>query len=207
MSSEALRQDIRKTASEKAEKVLAEAKAEADRVLAEADVQAKRITEGRVSDSQRLMEQLEKSEGAKARIECSRNLLAVQSRYADEAFREAESLVNVLPTSDPALYRRVLTGFIKQACAELAAPRLLVVARDEDQGTVEEILQAVGREGGGAQTLYRSTEPLEARGGVVLHTEDRRVYYVNTIESRLLKAREELRARVVETLLGREGTG
>lgn len=204
MSSEALRQEIRRTARERAEKALADAKAEADRVLAEAETQAKRITEGRIQDSERLMDQVERSEAAKARMECARSLLSVQSRYVEEAFRQAESRVNSLPSSNPELYKSVLTTYIAEACAQLSGFRLLVVTRDSDRGLVEDILQRLKAEkesGGRALDCSVSGESLKARGGVILHTEDMRVYYVNTFESRFLKAREELRAKVAATML------
>lgn len=207
MSSEALKQEIRRTAGEKAEKALADAKSEADKILAEAESQAKKITEGRIQDSERLIEQVERSEAAKARMECARNLLSVQSRYVEEAFRQAESRVDSLPSSNPELYKSVLTRFIAEACAQLSGFRLLAVTRDSDRGMVEDIIRRLkAKEEGGGRALHCSVsgESLNARGGVIFHTEDMRVYYVNTFESRFLKAREELRAKVAHTMLKQE---
>jgi vacuolar-type H+-ATPase subunit E/Vma4 len=204
LSSEALKQEIRRTAGEKAEKVLADAKTNADKVLAEAESQARAITEDRIRDSEKLMSQLERSEAAKARMECARNLLSAQSRYVEEAFRQAETIVYGLPSSNPELYKSVLSRFIAEACAELSGFRLLVVARDSDRGLVEDVIRRLKAEtesGGRALDCSVSGESLDARGGVILHTEDMRVYYVNTFESRFLKTKEELRAKVADTLV------
>lgn len=201
MSTEALRQDIRRTAGEKAKQLLADATSQANAVLAEAESQAKRITEGRVQDSERLMEQTEKSEGAKARMECTRSLLGLQSRYVEEAFRQAESRVMGLPSGDPALYKRVLTGLVSEACAGLGGSRLVAVARDSDRAIVEDILRGLKASGGRDLVCSLSAESLKATGGIIVHTEDLREYYVNTFESRFLKSRDETRAKVADALL------
>ena len=206
MSSEALKEDIRKTAREKAEKVLTDAKTQAETILAEAETQAKKITDRRVQDSERLMAQIERSEAAKARMECAKSVLSAQSRYVEEAFRQAETRVNEFPSSEPDLYRSVLTRFITEAIAQLGSTHLVAVVRYSDRGLVEDVLRKIKAERmGSALTLdcSISAESLNARGGILLHTDDMRAYYVNTFESRFLKARDELRGKVVDTMLGR----
>lgn len=203
MSSESLKQEIRKTAAQNAERVLAEANTEAARILAEAESDAGRIMESRVQDSQRLLDQVERSEAAKARMECQRSLSTTQARCVEDAFREAESRVYALPSSDPDLYGRALGRFIQEARAELGDSRLVVVARDQDREVVKEILRgfAEERREGPPQEYSISPDSLDARGGVMLHSEDLRVYYVNTLDSRFQRGREELRAKVVDVLL------
>lgn len=198
MSSEALKQDIRETARQNAEKVLAKANAEAARILAEAQTQARAITDGRVQDSQKLLDQVERAEVAKARIECARSLSAAEARQVEAAFLEAEKRVCSLPSTEPDRYRRALTRFIEEARVELGGSRLVVVARDEERELVGSILKGLGEV---AAKLSVSQDSLDARGGVILHTEDMRVYYVNTLDSRFRRAREELRSKVVHAML------
>lgn len=199
MSSETLKQEIRRTAAQNAEKVLADAKAEAARILAEAESQARAITERRVNESQKLLDQGERSEVAKARVEGARNLSTAEARVVEDAFREAESRVSSLPSSDPGRYKSVLTRFIEEAREQLGGATLVVVARGQDRELVNEVLRGLPR-GGDLPECTMSADSLEARGGVIVHTEDMRVYYVNTFDSRLRRAREELRAKVVAAM-------
>lgn len=202
MSGEALKQEIRKTAEEKARLTLSEAEAKAEQMLADAGGEAKRILDARTQDAQRRLEQLERSEAAKARMECRRRILGLQSQYVERAFGEAESRLNDLPKSDPAEYRRMLARFIAEGFHELGGESAVVVAREADRKLVEGVLR--DSEGRGRRSeISIASEPLRSGGGIVLRTEDGRSYFVNTFESRLLRAREELRARVSETLLGR----
>lgn len=203
MSSEALKEEIRRTAAQNADSVLASAKTEAAKILAEAETQAAKIAESRVLDSQRLFDQVEASEAAKARMECARNLSSAQGRCVEDVFREAESRVYSLPSSDQARYKRALTRYVEEGREQLGDSRLVVVAREQDRGLVKDAIQGLAGGSGEGRPLEYSISPdtLEARGGVILHTEDMRIYYVNTLDSRVKKAREELRAKILDVLL------
>jgi V/A-type H+-transporting ATPase subunit E len=207
VSGEALKQEIRRTSEDKAKLTLTEAKAKAEQMLAEAGSEAKRILEARTQDAQRRLDQLERSEAAKARMECTRKILGLQSRYIEQAFSEAESRLNGMPTSDPARYKNALTRFMTEASQELGSASLVAIVRETDRKLMESIVRASGedpRGAGGRSRIAVASEPLKSSGGIVLRTEDERGYFVNTFESRMLRAREELRAKVTDILLGRE---
>jgi vacuolar-type H+-ATPase subunit E/Vma4 len=206
LSGEALKEEIRKGAQDKAALVLTEARTKAEEIMAEAESESKRLLEARLQDAQRRLEQVERSEAAKARMECTRKILGLQSRYVEEAFSEAESRLNSLPTRDPAQYRSVLARLIAEASGELAGARLVAIVRESDRKLAEDIVRVIGDEtdaSGGKPRISVSGEPLGSSGGVILRTEDEKGYFVNTLESRLLRARDELRANVTDTLLGR----
>ena len=207
MSGEALKQEIRKGAEERAKQVVVDAKASAEKILADAEVEAKRILDSRTRDARRRLEQVERSEAAKARMECTKRILGLQSQFIEQVFSEAESRLGRMPTSDPAEYRSVLSGLISEAAQELAGASLVAVVREEDRTLVEDILRSPEDgpvAGGQLVRVSLSDEHLKSSGGVLLAAEDGRSYFVNTFESRLLRAREQLRARVTDILLGRE---
>ena len=196
MSGEALKLEIRKGAEEKAKQAVADAQAKAEKILADAEFEAKRILDSRTLDAQRRLEQVERSEAAKARMECTRKILALQSLYMERAFEEAEARLKSLPTSDSARYSKMMAAFFAEGSRELGASDLVAVVREGDRKLAEGIARASG--------VSISPERLDSSGGVVLRTKDERAYFVSTFESRLLKAREDLRAKVTNTLLGRE---
>jgi len=207
MSGEALKQEIRKGAEEKAALTLTEARSKAEQIMADAEVQAKRLLETRLEAAHRRLEQVERSEAAKARMECTRRVLVLQSRYVDQAFAEAESMLRGIPASDQAGYGNTLRRFIAEAVEALGSSTLVALVRAPDKKLVETVLRSLGGDSGASSPPPKvsiSGEPLESMGGIVLLTPDERSYFVNTFESRLLRAREELRAKVTETLLGRE---
>lgn len=202
MSGEALRQEIRRTSAEKAGRLLEDAKAQAAAVVAQAESEAKAILDKRADEAQRRAEQIERSEAAKARMECAKMSLDLQSRFVESAFSRAEARLKALPEADPAAYESLLAGLIEEALGRLGEGELTVVAREADRKLVEKILARSPARVRTRATL--SNEALDAAGGVVLRSEDRRLYYVSTFESRMLRAREELRAYVVEALERRE---
>jgi V/A-type H+/Na+-transporting ATPase subunit E len=195
MSGEALKQEIRKGAEEKAKLTVADAKSKAEQILAEAEGEAKRVLDSRMRDAHRHLEQVERSEAAKARMECTRRILGIQAQYVERAFKDAEARLSRFPAGEQAQYQHALTGFITEGSKALGGAALVAVVRDADR----EIVEGIARSSGASI----STEPLESIGGVVIRTKDERSYFVNTFESRLLRAREELRAKVTDTLLGR----
>lgn len=199
MSAEALRQEIRKSAEDRALQVLDEAKKKAEAIIQEAEAEAENVLERRVQEANRRIEQSEKFEAAREKMESARKILQLQSSYYEEAFRKAESSVASLPTSDPRLYRRVLTNFIAEALERIETKDdLVAVARDEDTSFVQSILDETKVKSQISPTLDSSM------GGVIVHSANLRIYYVNTLESRFAKARDEFRADVVDALERRE---
>jgi vacuolar-type H+-ATPase subunit E/Vma4 len=206
LSGEALRQEIRKSSEERAMQVLADARKKADAILAEADREAKRLLEQRVGDAKRLVEQAEKFELAKARMECTKSKLRVQSSYFEKAFQEAEERITALPSRDPDIYKKVLANFIVESLESLEEVRdeLFLVARDSDKKIIESILNEFRSELKTGLNCSISSESLASSGGILLRSKNSRIYFVNTFESRLASARGDLRADVVDALQYKE---
>lgn len=201
MSGEALRNEIRKSAEAQAEKILSEARSKAAEALAEAESSARLIHERKGREA-RARAELEKGSGAaRVRLECRKRVLLLRAKYVAEAFARAESLVKGLPESRPDVYARVLKRLIAEGADALGTAELTLVVRAPDRGVAEKGFAATGGTMGGPGGFRLSDVPLEAAGGVVLHADDRRLYYVNTFESRLRQAQEELRAKVASALL------
>ncbi len=200
MNSEAaLKQEIRNTAEAKANELLADARKKAEAILSEAEKEEKKIRERKELDATKRLEQTERFEVAKARMECTRLKLTLLSKYLEGAFEEALSVVNNLPKKDPSLYARTLANYIAQALENLGDSNPIAVSREADRELVGNILKEL--EARGYPHIPISLESLNCSGGILIHGENMRVYYVNTFESRFLKLEENLRAKVATALL------
>lgn len=207
MSAEALREEIRKSSEDRALQVLTEAKKKADAIIDEAELEARNILEKRVKEAEGKNEQTEKFEIANINMECTKKLLRLRSSYIDHAFHEAEISADRLPWEDLVLYRNVISNFIREALEGIGDVDLVVVARDSDKVLVQSVLDDL-RNGSGFSWLkckVSQTESLQSSsGGIIIHSANMRIYYVNTFESRFAKVKEEFRAEVVEVLERKE---
>jgi len=197
-SAEGLRQEIRKAAEGKAGSTLAEAKVKADAILADARGEAKKVAERRAGEATKLLDQQQASEAAKARMDCTRKVLEIRSRYVDEAFRTAEQRIMELPSKDQRLYRVVLARLISEAVQGLEGVEPVAVVRPQDRAMAESILKDVGGQG---KKFTLAPEPLNAKGGVILRSKDGKVFFVNTFESRFLGSKDDVRGQVEAALL------
>jgi V/A-type H+/Na+-transporting ATPase subunit E len=204
LSAEALRQEIRKTAQERAREALESARVKSEMIIAEADKEAKNLLQSKARDAKKRIEQMRRADEASARMHCTTRLLSLQSRYVEEAFRQAGSKVMSLPTNDPELYETVLKRLTIESFERLGRPHLVAAVRDSDVPLLERILEGLKNDSKSEYSRIDcsiSAEPLETSGGILVHTDNMKVYYVNTFESILLSSREALRARVIQTLL------
>jgi len=205
MSAEALREEIRKSSQDRAREVLTEAKKKADGIVNEAESEANNVLEKRLREAKAQLEQTEKFERAKVKIECTKNLLRLQSSYFEQAFHEAELSANKLSIEDPDLYEKVLSNFIVEAVERIGDTDLEVVARDSDKLIVQRILDDLrSKSKNSVKCSISQSESLQSSGGVIVHSPNMRTYYINTFESRFAKVREDFRADVVEVLEKKE---
>jgi vacuolar-type H+-ATPase subunit E/Vma4 len=80
----------------------------------------------------------------------------------------------------------------------------MIQIRRQDQPIADRILELAEKslsKSGKNVTLKISPTQMNSLGGVIVHTEDMRQYYVNTFESRLAKTRSENLGKIMETLL------
>jgi vacuolar-type H+-ATPase subunit E/Vma4 len=202
MSNEtALKQEIRSSAEAKVSELLTNARNKADSIVAEAEAEALHIRDRKEFEATKRLEQMERSEMAKARMECSKTKLTMQSKYVERAFDEAYAEVTSLPKRDPQMYKRVLANYVSEALHHLMgnANHLVAIVRADDKQIVEAILEKLDVKGSPSVSI--SDESLYAAGGILLRSDNSRVYFVNTFESRFLISKEELRAEVVSALL------
>lgn len=202
MGIEVLRSEIRKAAEEESKRILFEAEQKAKNIISEAEQKAKNIMEKRIQETTKKLEEKEKVELAIARIDGKKKVLDVKSKYLEETFKEAENRLNRIPTENPELYKKILSDFIIEGIKNLGGSKFLVKINQRDQVIINDVIEMVKKKlHNKSLDIKVSSETLNASGGVIVYTDDMRLYYTNTFESRLMKFKSENRSKVLEILL------
>jgi vacuolar-type H+-ATPase subunit E/Vma4 len=205
MSIESLKIEIRKKAEEESKHLIDTANEEGAGIINQAEEEAKRIIENKIKENDKKLTEKEKIELSLARIEGRRKILNVKSKYIADVFEEVEKRLRELPEKNPTRYRDALINYAVEAINNLDGEELFMKVNHNDQKIVNELTEKIKNESKKSNEIVRlqiSHEPINTIGGVIIYTEDKKQYYVNTFESRLTKIKSEDEGRVLEILLG-----
>lgn len=181
-----------------AEQVIAEAKEKAEKIRRRAQEQAEaeraKILEQATVEAERVRGQVVATNQLKART----MLLEQREKLLEEVFAAArQRLPSVQRDSD---YERIAQRLFREAIQQLGGGVALVRA---DEETLKSLstgqIESVSTE---TQTQVRMGESLEKGHGVVAETEDGHRQYDNTLETRLKRMQDSLRAPVYRILMG-----
>lgn len=201
MSIEALRLEIRKAAEEEAKRILEDAEQKAKSILNDAEQKTKSIIEKKIQETMKKLEEREKVELAIARIDGRKKVLDIKSKYLEAVLKEAENRLNKLPLENPELYKNVLSNFIIEGIKNLEGTKFVIKITQRDRSIINDVISTVKSKFKENIEITVSPEPLNASGGVVVYTEDMKLYYINTFESRLMKFKSENRGQILDILL------
>jgi V/A-type H+-transporting ATPase subunit E len=181
-----------------AEQILAEAKTKAEGIKQRAQEQAEteraKILERASAEAERVRGQVVATSQLKART----MLLEQREKLLEEVFDTAEKrLSSVLRGSD---YGQTAQRLFKEALLQLGSDTAIVRADKEtlktlSTGEIEKISKEL-------QIQIKLGDPLEKGLGVIAETEDGHRQYDNTLETRLKRMKDTLRAAVYRILMG-----
>jgi vacuolar-type H+-ATPase subunit E/Vma4 len=205
MSIESLKVEIRKKAEEESTHIIDTANEEGAGIINQAEEEAKHIIGNKIKENDKNLTEKEKIELSLARIEGRRKILNVKSKYISDVFEEVEKRLRELPEKNPTRYRDILVSYAVEAINNLNGKELFIKVNRHDQKRVNELTEKIKdrpKKSNKIVGLQISPEPINAIGGVIIYTGDKKQYYVNTFESRLTKIKSEDKGRVLEILLG-----
>ena len=202
--------------------IMAEAKAETSQILQDAEAKARSVREQARAQAEAKREQIlerahqEVGDGcshtiAMAQLEAQTLKLKRREQLLERTFAQARQRLAALPQSPD--YAQVARCLVKEAAACLLPPpgeRLgvgpdqeLVLLADQETQTVlsDEVLADLENELG---LRLLVGEPLTRGVGVVLRTVDGHRQFDNTLETRLSRMRDALRAPIYHILMGGE---
>jgi V/A-type H+/Na+-transporting ATPase subunit E len=195
---EALSHALLNEAKAEAEQIMADASAKAEAIRKRAQDQAsavrKEILERAQQEADRLRSQVVATTQMKARTE----ELAHREKLLDQAFTNArQQLASVEQWSD---YREIALGLLKEAVAQLRSKevRVRVDARTR-QILTDAVIADISKE---MNARLIMGELLQQGTGVVVETIDGHLQFDNTLETRLDRLMNTLRAPVYRILIG-----
>jgi vacuolar-type H+-ATPase subunit E/Vma4 len=197
-SIQALTRTVEEQANADAAQILADAKSQAEAVKRrsreEASAQRKQILDRATRESETLRAQAT----ASARMQARTNLLERREEMFGELFAEAQK--RLASIQDRPEYGRIVRRLVREALPHLAAETVVVRADKRTLSLMtDEWLETASKENG---VRIQLGEELAEGTGVIVETADGHRQFDNTLETRLERMRDRLRAPVYRILTG-----
>ena len=194
-------------ADEEVSKIMADARSKADEIRKEADLkansEAQDITKHGAQEAKREKQRIL----ADARLKAKRKMMAMQEHLMKESIERATKYLQelVVKGEDGGYkYNTIVTNFIREA-AEIIGQESLSLSfnrRDKDrfQPMLSQISQDIAQAIGKKVTLSIAEKTIPTLGGVSVKSDDGSVGVDNTIESRMSRFNEQLKAEASRIL-------
>jgi len=193
---------LEKEAAAERDRVLAEARAQAEEIRAAAAGQARQVVESQRQQKEAALRTSRVRAQGTASLQAQALLLEEKDRTITEVFRRAEEALDQV-IRDRARYAQVLGRLIEEGLQGFNGP-VIIEAHPDDvalvKGQLEDsgILRTLAQQDANWQPAVRSAA--DVRGGVRLSSPDGRYVVLNTLASRLERARPTLASEVARTL-------
>lgn len=194
---ELLARAIMAEARNEAEQLQAEAKEKADAIRKRAQQEAESERNAILARAKEEADRLRSQTSATSQLKTRSMLLEQREMLLNEVFEEARKRLNSV--KDRPNYAEIAMSLAREALAQLSATEAEVQA---DESTMKVLkLDELSREFDGKFTFG---EKLEEGTGVVVKAAGGKLYYDNTLNTRLNRLRGSLRAPVYKVLMGEE---
>jgi len=188
-------------------KATSEARAEAEELRKEAELKADAEAEDTLNRGTQEAKREKQRIIADARLKAKRKKMSMQAQLMEESFEQATTYLQELFSKGKDAeynYDTIITSFIKEAAEIIGGQSLQLSFNESDKKKFEPLLtrisENVSQSLGTKVTLTVSEKTISALGGVNVKGEDGMVGVDNTIESRLSRFNEGLKAEVTRIL-------
>jgi vacuolar-type H+-ATPase subunit E/Vma4 len=197
---EMLERAILSEARDTAEQIKAEAREKAEAIRKRAEQQAEQERRAILERSQQEADRLRGQAAATAQLKARSSQLASREQLLDRVFNMVkEKLLEVEKRPD---YDQIAALLLREALVQLRVNKAQIRA---DQTTLKFLqksaLNDISKELKGE---FTTGEPLEEGTGVVVSAADGKLNYDNTLETRLSRLQNTLRASVYKVLMGEQ---
>jgi vacuolar-type H+-ATPase subunit E/Vma4 len=193
-----LSQTVLSDARAEAEQLLSEARSKAEMIrkqsLEQAEAERKRIFETATREMERQQSQVTSS----AQLNARTTILSGREELLDDVFEKARSQLDSMQQWRD--YPEVARALVRDGLIRLRSEAVRIRADRKTQSVLTgQILSDLSKE---LNIRLEMGEPLEQEVGVILETLDGRRQYNNTLETRLKRVQNSLRAPVYHILMG-----
>src|SRR5690242_6337855 len=197
---EMLERAILSEARDKAEQIKAEAKEKAEAIRKRAQEQAERERKAILDQAQQDMDRLRGQAASTAQLKARSAQLAHREQLLDRVFKAVkEKLPQVQKRSD---YDQIAALLLREALTQLRVNKAEIRADQATQNALQKgALNNISKELNGQ---YTTGEALEEGTGIIVDAADGKINYDNTLETRLHRLQNSLRASVYKILTGEQ---
>jgi len=193
--------------------ILSEAQKKADEIIQNAELEAKSLQETKSKradlEKNKILEDANKQSKmryqqiiSEAKMKSRRLELETREEAIDESFNKArEELRKIAFTSDKE-YVDSLERIIQEAAIEIGGGDVIIHTKEEDVAKIKN-LDTIANEVKsvtGNDTRFEFGSAIDTIGGATLKTKNGEIEVNNTIESRLLRYKKDLRSQVAKVL-------
>jgi vacuolar-type H+-ATPase subunit E/Vma4 len=193
-----LTREVMNEARAEAEKLVVDARARSEVILAQAQEKAAAERDAILAQAGRDADRIRGQAAATAQLQSRTRLLESREALLQDAFDSVKGqLAEVERWSD---YDQIARGLLREALEHLGAPKAVLRC---DAATAKALPQKVLDEICREAKVELAMGPALERGlGLVVQTEDGHRQFDNTLETRLVRMQESLRAPVYHLLMG-----
>lgn len=195
---------IKKDSEQKAEEILAGAKAETDEILSDAKKEAEKRKKWLVQKGEREALQEKQRIISDARLKARKLEWRVKEELIAQVMNDAKQRIRKVKEGgfQGKDYSVILCDLIKEAAMSAGGGDLEVLLSEDEgkyvsQCDLDEIAEEVGK-----TCIVLSDGTLTGLGGVIIKTKDGRIEVNNTFEKRIERHSSTLRAEIVKVLWG-----
>ncbi len=181
-----------------AEKILAEARQAAEKVQREAQEEADNEYKAIIERANLNADRIRRQAIASTQLNARTTQLAQREKLLVKVFDNAnQQLSSIQQWSD---YNQIAMRLLREALANLHAEKVVIHADESaEKFFTPAALQKLSEE---LKMELSLGEPLKQSTGVLIETEDKRLRYDNTLETRLSRLQNSLRTSVYHLLMG-----
>ena len=200
---------IKTEAEEKAKKILEDARIRAEKILEKAEKEGRERALRDFEEARVKFEEEAKTVRARmlsdARIKANSIVLEAKNRILDEVFRALIERLRRWADENRDEYVRLIETLILRSSIEVGGGELEVLLSRNDVNIsldLETLSKRVAEKTGVETRLKLSDERIDASGGVVVRSVDKRVVSTNTFEAIVENMRGELTRVILDRLFG-----
>ena len=204
---ERLIRKIVQMAESEVNKIISEAEKEAEEIRKEVELKANSEVQSIINHGTQEAKSERQRIIADARLKAKRKMMSMQEKLMQESFEHATKYLQELTVKGEDAgykYDTIITNFIREAAEIMGHQYFQLSFNERDkkrfQPLLSQINQNVSQSLGKKITLSISDETISTLGGVSVKSEDGKIGVDNTIEARMSRFNEGLKAKAIKIL-------